>query len=161
MLSSGKHSLTGGRRIPKSAIPSRSPLAGGEHQLPLSFASPEQARDGRSVPPTNPRSSEDSLRPHAQLRQTFPHRRKTNTEERNSVEKGAHRRRAPAPVKVCFAGAGTRWGVRTSDEPSVVGGQPASACSAPANIPSQEEDEYRRAQPRREARSPEESTSSR
>ena len=57
------------------------------------------------VPPTNPRSPEDSLRPHAQLRQTFPHRRKTNTEERNSVEKGAHRRRAPASVKVCFAGA--------------------------------------------------------
>ena len=58
-----------------------------------------------SVPPASPRSPEDSLRPHAQLRQTFPHRRKTNTEERNSVEKGAHRRRAPAPVKVCFAGA--------------------------------------------------------
>ena len=46
MLSSGKHSLTGGRRIPKSATPSRSPLTGGEHQLPLRFASPEQARDG-------------------------------------------------------------------------------------------------------------------
>ena len=29
-----------------------------------------------------------------------------NTEERNSVEKGTHRRKAPAPVKVCFAGAG-------------------------------------------------------
>ena len=52
-------------------------------------------------------------------------------------------------------------GMRTSDEPSVVGGQPASACSAPANILSQEEDEYRRAQLRREARSPEERTSSR
>ena len=52
-------------------------------------------------------------------------------------------------------------GLRTSDEPSFVGGQPASACSAPANIPSQEKDEYRRAQLRREARSPEESTSSR
>ena len=43
-------------------------------------------------------------------------------------------------------------GLRTSDEPSFVGGQPASACSAPANIPSQEKDEYRRAQLRREAR---------
>ena len=30
-----------------------------------------------------------------------------NTEEPNSVEKGAHRRKAPAPVRVCFAGAGT------------------------------------------------------
>ena len=29
-----------------------------------------------------------------------------NTEERNSVEKGAHRRKAQAPVKVCFAGVG-------------------------------------------------------
>ena len=28
-----------------------------------------------------------------------------DTEERNSVEKGAHRRKAPVPVKVCFAGA--------------------------------------------------------
>ena len=52
-------------------------------------------------------------------------------------------------------------GMRTSDEPSFAGGQPASACSAPTNIPSQEEDEYRRAQLRREAPSPEESTSSR
>ena len=111
------------------------------------------------VPPTSPRSPEDSLRPHAQLRQTFPHRRKTNTEEPNSVEKPPHRRRAPAPVRVCFAGAGTRWGVRTSDEPSFVGGQPASACSAPANIISQEKDEYRSAQLRREGRSPEERTS--
>ena len=29
-----------------------------------------------------------------------------NTEEPNSVEKGAHRRKAPAPLRVCFAGAG-------------------------------------------------------
>ena len=29
-----------------------------------------------------------------------------NTEEPNSVEKGAHRRKAPAPVRVVFAGAG-------------------------------------------------------
>ena len=84
-----------------------------------------------------------------------------NTEARNSVEKPAHRRSAPAPVKLCFAGAGARWEIRTSDEPSFVGGQPASACSAPTNIPSQEKDEYRRAQLRREGRSPEESTSSR
>ena len=84
-----------------------------------------------------------------------------NTEELNSVEKPAHRRRAPAPVRVSFAGVGARWEIRTSDEPSFAGGQPASACSAPTNIPSQEEDEYRRAQLRREAPSPEESTSSR
>ena len=29
-----------------------------------------------------------------------------DTEEPNSVEKGAHRRKAPAPVRGCFAGAG-------------------------------------------------------
>jgi len=46
------------------------------------------------------------MRPRAQLRPTFACRRKTNTEEPNSVERGAHRRKAPAPVKVCFAGVG-------------------------------------------------------
>ena len=62
-----------------------------------------------SVPPIRGRSSEDSLRIRTQLRLTFACRRKTNTEEPNSVEKGAHRRKAPAPVRVCFAGAGARW----------------------------------------------------
>jgi len=60
----------------------------------------------KSVPPPSPRSSEDRLRPRAQLRPTFSRRRKTNTEEPNSVEKGAHRRKVTAPVRVCFAGAG-------------------------------------------------------
>ena len=46
---------------------------------------------------------------HAQLRLGSGNRRRTNTEEPNSVEKDAHRRKAPAPVRVCFAGAGTRW----------------------------------------------------
>ena len=54
-------------------------------------------------------STEDSLRPRAQLRPTFACRRKTNTEEPNSVERGTHRRTAPAPVRVCFAGACARW----------------------------------------------------
>ena len=63
----------------------------------------------KSVPPASRRSSEDSRRPRAQLRLTFACRRKTNTEEPNSVEKGAHRRKGPAPVRVCFAGAGARW----------------------------------------------------
>ena len=51
-------------------------------------------------------------------------------------------------------------GLRTSDEPSFVGGQGAITRPAPANIRLQEENEYRRAQLRREARLPEESTSS-
>ena len=62
-----------------------------------------------SVPPASLRSSVDRVRPRAQLRLTFARRRKTNTEEPNSVERGTHRRKAPAPVKVCFAGAGARW----------------------------------------------------
>ena len=60
------------------------------------------------VPPGSHRSTEDSMRPRAQLRLTFACRRKTNTEESNSVEKGAHRRKAPVPIRVCFAGAGAR-----------------------------------------------------
>ena len=42
-----------------------------------------------------------------------------NTEEPNSVEKGAHRRKAPVPVRVCFAGVGS----------SVNFVPPASSCS--------------------------------
>ena len=60
------------------------------------------------VPPGSRCSTEDSLRPRAQLRPTFSRRRKTNTEEPNSFERGAHRRTAPVPVRVCFAGAGAR-----------------------------------------------------
>ena len=63
-------------------------------------------KSAKFVRPTNPFSSEDSLRPRTQLRPTFACRRKTDTEEPNSVERGAHRRKAVAPVRVCFAGAG-------------------------------------------------------
>ena len=61
---------------------------------------------GKCVPPGRPCSPEDRLRLRAQLRPTFARRRRTNTEEPNSVEKGAHRRKAPTPVRVGFAGAG-------------------------------------------------------
>ena len=73
-----------------------------------------------SVPPTSLRSSEDSVRPRDQLRLGSSNRKKTNTEEPNSVEKGAHRRKAPAPVRVVFAGAGA----------SVKRSPPASSCSS-------------------------------
>ena len=43
-----------------------------------------------------------------------------DTEERNSVEKGTHRRKAPVPVRVCFAGAGE----------SAKSVPPASPCSS-------------------------------
>ena len=61
-----------------------------------------------SVPPTRFCSSEDSLRICAQLRLTFACRRKTNTEEPNSGERPVPRRKAPAPMRVCFAGADAR-----------------------------------------------------
>ena len=76
------------------------------------------------VPPTSLRSPEDRLLPRAQLRPTFACRRKTNTEEHNSVERGAHRRKAPAPVKICFAGAGA----------SVTSVPPPSPCSPEDSI---------------------------
>ncbi len=71
------------------------------------------------VPTGRHRSTEDSIRFRTQLRLTFACRRKTDTEEPNYVERGAHRRKAPAPVRVCFAGAGA----------SVNFVPPASSCS--------------------------------
>ena len=73
----------------------------------------------RSCPPASPCSPEDSIRIRIQLRLGPGSRRKMNTEEPTSVERGAHRRKAPAPVRVCFAGAG-------ASEKSV---PPASSCS--------------------------------
>ena len=61
-----------------------------------------------SCSPIRIRSTDDSVRIRAQFRPTFARRRKTNTEEPNSVERDAHRRKAPVPVRVCFAGAGSR-----------------------------------------------------
>ena len=58
-------------------------------------------------PPSSPRSTEISLRPRTQLRQTFARRRSAITGDLNSVEKGAHRRKPPSPTRVGFAGAGT------------------------------------------------------
>ena len=58
-------------------------------------------------PPSSPRSTEISLRPRTQLRQTFARRRSAVTGDLNSVEKGAHRRKPPSPTRVGFAGAGT------------------------------------------------------
>ena len=63
----------------------------------------------RFCPPGRHRSTEDSLHPRAQLRPTFACRSKSDTEEPNSVEKDAHRRKVPVPVRVCFAGASARW----------------------------------------------------
>ena len=58
------------------------------------------------VPPASLRSPEDRVRIRAQHRLGCGNRRKTDTEELNSVENGTHRRKAPAPVRVVFAGAG-------------------------------------------------------
>ena len=87
------NSVERGTRRRKAPVPVRVCFAGAD-------------ASAKFVPPTSPRSTEDRLLPRAQLRPTFACRRKTNTEEPNSVEKPAHRRKAPAPVRVCFAGAG-------------------------------------------------------
>ena len=60
------------------------------------------------VPPASRCSPEDRVRIRAQLRLGSGNRRKMDTEEPNSVERGAHRRKTPVPVRVCFAGAGER-----------------------------------------------------
>ena len=72
------------------------------------------------VPPASRCSPEDRVRIRIQLRLGSGNRRETNTEEPNSVEKGAHRRKVPAPVRVVFAGAGA----------SVKRSPPASSCSS-------------------------------
>ena len=56
------------------------------------------------VPPARICSSEDRVYPLAQLRPGLGNRRKMDTEKPNSVEMGAHRRKAPAPIRAGFAG---------------------------------------------------------
>ena len=60
------------------------------------------------LPPTSPRSTEDSLRIRPQLRPTFARRRRADYRNRNSGERPVPRRRAPAPLRVVLAGAGER-----------------------------------------------------
>ena len=95
MDTEGPNSVEKGAHRRKGPTPFRVCFAGADASAKLSS-------------PGSPCSSEDSIRIRAQLRLTFACRRKTDTEEPNSVEKGAHRRKAPAPVRVCFAGAGAR-----------------------------------------------------
>ena len=61
---------------------------------------------GKCCTPVSRCSTEDRVRIRAQLRLGIGNRRKMNTEGPNSVERGAHRRKAVAPVRVCFAGVG-------------------------------------------------------
>ena len=56
-------------------------------------------------PPPRGCSQEDKLRIRAQLRLGSGNRRTADCWNRTSVEKGTHRRKAPVPVRVCFAGA--------------------------------------------------------
>ena len=57
-------------------------------------------------PPPRGCSQEDKLRIRAQLRLGSGNRRTADCWNRTSVERVAHRRKAPVPVRVCFAGAG-------------------------------------------------------
>ncbi len=97
-------------------------------------------------PPSSPRSTEISLCPRTQLRQTFARRRTAVNGDRNSVENGAHRRKPPSPARVGFAGANACAKTLTSVKPSFDGDHPAIAHSAPANIRSQEINYYREPQ---------------
>ena len=87
-----RNSVEKGAHRRKAPAPIRAGFAGGEASAKLS-------------PSTSPRSSEDSFRFRAQLRPAAGNRRKTNTEEPTSVEKGAHRRKAPTPTRHAFVGA--------------------------------------------------------
>ena len=57
-------------------------------------------------PPPRGCSQEDKLRIRAQLRLGSGNRRTADCWNRTSVEKGTHRRKAPVPVRVVFAGGG-------------------------------------------------------
>jgi len=67
------------------------------------FAGAEASADFAA--PTSPCSSEDRIGFRAQLRPTFARRRRTDYRKPTSDEKGAHRRKAPAPISGGFAGA--------------------------------------------------------
>ena len=76
----------------KAPTPTRHAFAGGE-------------ASAKSLPPRRTRSSEDSIQSRAQLRPEPGNRRTADHRHRNSVEKGAHRRKAPTPTRHAFAGA--------------------------------------------------------
>ena len=63
------------------------------------------ACEGASAP-TRMRSPMKSVPQICQLRPTFLHRRRTITGNRNSGESPVPRRKAPAPIRIGFAGAG-------------------------------------------------------
>ncbi len=111
-------------------------------------------------PPTSSRSSEDSLRIRPQLRPTFSHRRTADYRNPNSGEKGVPRRKAPPPIRFAFAGAGERTilppppSPRSSEDSLRIPPQLRPAFSRRRTA------DYRQPQLRREARSPEESTTS-
>ena len=78
---------SGERGVPRRKVPApvRVVLAGAGERPTL-------------LPPTSPRSSEDSLRIRAQLRPTFSRRRRDYYRKPNSGERPVPRRKAPAPI---------------------------------------------------------------
>ena len=104
--SSGQHSLAGGEQITGTVTPARDPFPGGGHQLLEGLSLPEQGIVRRchlrralvrrmTASASAPSSGQHSL---AGV--------ETITGNRNSGEKPVPRRRAPAPLRVVFAGAG-------------------------------------------------------
>lgn len=92
--------------------------------------------------PSAPRrtcSPEKSEPPSPQLRPTFSRRRTADYRKPNSGEKPALRRKAPAPTKVVFAGAGVHQGTSTPTRTCSQEKSEPPIASAPANIRPQEQ----------------------
>ena len=102
--SSGQQPVTGGQQVTGTASPLRRALTGGRHQLLLGLASPEQGRAPnshlrralvrrRTASDSAPSSGQHSLAGAERITGTAPPLR------------SAHRRKAPAPIRIVFAGS--------------------------------------------------------
>ena len=95
-------SITGNRNSGERPVRRRKAPA------PIRFAFAGAGARKRPSAPTRPCSPKKSAPPICQLRPTFAHRRTADYRNPNSGERPVPRRKAPAPMKVVFAGAGAR-----------------------------------------------------
>ena len=95
--------------LPETATPASEPFAGGNGASPCPTVRTLLAGAGaleRSAAPIRTCSPLKRVPQICQLRLTFLRRKKTITGNRNSGESPVPRRKAPAPIKLAFAGAG-------------------------------------------------------
>ena len=95
-----RKSITGNRNSGESPVPRRKAPA----PIKLAFAGAGACK--RASAPIKTCSPLKRVPHSCQLRPTFLHRRKSITGNRNSGESPVPRRKAPAPIKLAFAGAG-------------------------------------------------------